>query len=748
MKNEPNDKSQRSHELHTTTSHRQPTNREGIIKTILLAAATAAGCGLAVADQDDRNDRGAGAGASELRQFIGEQVGGIQKLMVPAKNEDLPQPLLANGRPDPQFQTTEAKRYLGKLLFHDPARATRIIPEFGGILSHSGSASCGTCHLGEAASKAGTLLNFATGAEGRGYTDAKGNFIARRRPLPDLPLLRQSPLFPGDALVDALPTLTDIYRLADGTIEVNTPARGRRPLPENTYPDDAPDTRPAATQLLATGRLDALDSVGRNPLSIIGAAFNNRLLFGGLAGEPDQTHGALNPFQQPAQENVALLLLDAHRLLDDDPSRPGQPVRFQSAVLEKIPVYRKLFRDAFPAEAVSAPGCVPQSAPAPGACDALINNLTVVRATATFMRTVVTRDTPWDHFLAGDNRALTSKQRRGAKLFFTKAEDGGAGCFTCHSGPMLNKQVNDPDVAGVGRFVEENFFNLGLNDHPLQALNRAARNDPDHVDEGRREITFRDDHAFKFRTLTLRQIKDAVFYFHGGSFTSVKDVVQYFNAGVPQNAKAAAAGTLTPRFTNPRGSGSPRGLGLNNAQVDDLTDFIENALYDPAFVHFHPNSPTDTIKLNERDVKYSVYRPDLAALGAVDGRPGSGSPQDNDDALSRRDMGLEFLDVTGQLHATRRDSGPSAQHTLRLTNNSTSIVDTHLIVIVKGLSRHIRLLNASGTTTTGDPYLRVFLPNGVLSPGQSIERTLRFAGRSGRDDVHYSLQFLSGQGKP
>ena len=106
------------------------------------------------------------------------------------------------------------------------------------------------------------------------------------------------------------------------------------------------DSRPAAVQLLATGRLDALDSVARNPLSIIGAAFNNRLLFGGFAGEPDATHGALNPFHHPAQENVALLLLDAHRLLDDDPLRG--PVRFQSAVLEQIPVYRSCSAMRFP----------------------------------------------------------------------------------------------------------------------------------------------------------------------------------------------------------------------------------------------------------------------------------------------------------------------------------------------------------------------------------------------------------------
>ncbi len=739
-------------------THQPLSHSRGGLVSVLAVSLLLVASGIAAAQ---------GNSSTQLRRFVDQQVGGIQKMMVPAHNTELPQPRLANGSPDPQLQTTEAKRYLGKLLFHDPARATRIIPEFGGIPEHSGSASCGTCHLGEAASKSGTLFNFATGGEGRGFTDAVGNFIARRRPLPNLPILRQTPLFPGDARVDALPTLTDIYLLADGTTEVNTPARGRRPLPGDTT-----DTRPAAIQLLATGRLDALDSVARNPLSIIGAAFNNRLLFGGLAGEPDETHGALNPFQQAAQENVALLLLDAHRLLDDDPLRGA--VRFQSAVLEQIPVYRKLFRDAFPAEAAMATGCVPESAPVAGACDNLINNLTIVRATATFMRTVVTRNTPWDRFLAGENGALTPAQRRGARLFFTSARSGGAGCYTCHSGPMLNKQVNDPDLAGVGQFVEENFFNLGLGDHPLQALNRAARNDPNHLDEGRREITFRDSDAFKFRTLTLRQLRDARFFFHNGSLTSVKDVVRYFNAGVPQNAQAAAASSFTTRFSHPRGPGSPRGLGLSDDQVDDLTDFIENALYDPAFVHFDPNSTTDTIKLNERDVTYSVYRPDLAVLGAVDGRPGSGRPQDNDDALSRRDAGLEFLDVTNQVSvaliagSSRRDDddgdrpgadgdhegerhggrGGEERRVYRLTNNGTSPVDTHLLVIARGLSFQVEMTNASGRTSTGDPYRRVFLPNGVLAPGQSIDVALRFRRHRQSPPVSFALQLLSGQGTP
>ena len=208
--------------------------------------------------------------------------------------------------------------------------------------------------------------------------------------------------------------------------------------------------------------------------------------------------------------------------------------------------------------------------------------------------------------------------------------------------------------------------------------------------------------------------------------------------------------------------------------MDDLTDFIENALYDPAFVHFDPNSTTDTIKLNKRDVTYSVYRPDLAALGAIDGRPGSGRPQDNDDALSRRDAGLEFLDVTSRVNvaliaAGSRDSDddggrPGAddaregedhegrageeQRVYRITNNGTSPVDTHLLVIARGLSVQVEMTNASGITSTGDPYLREFLPDGVLLPGQSIVATLLFKRHGHAPPVSYTLVLLSGQGNP
>lgn len=55
-------------------------------------------------------------------------------------------------------------------------------------------------------------------------------------------------------------------------------------------------------------------------------------------------------------------------------------------------------------------------------------------------------------------------------------------------------------------------------------------------------------------------------------------------------------------------------------------------------------------------------------------------------------------------------------------------MDTHLIVIVQGLERGVRLANASGMTRMGAPYLRVHLANGVLRSGESIVQKLEFKG--------------------
>jgi hypothetical protein len=728
--------------------------------------------------------------AAELRGYIGHQVGGIQKLVVPPDNASIPVPPPPPALPgypanDPyRYQTTEAKRYLGKLLFHDPVRTLRVnanegqpvnLPAgtaFGGTVSAADpnvqaiynataqTGGCGSCHFGEAATKAGAQINLHVGAEGRSYTDENGNFIVRRRTQPILTKQRNAPIFPGDTLVDALPTLTDIDCFTAqppgaALVRYQCPTGAGNPLVTTPAPFYHPE-RTLPTALLATGRLDELDSVGRTSMSVIGFAFNNRLLFGGFAGSPpfDPSNpllASLNPLNDPAGENITLLLLDAHRMIN-----------FQSAAIlgnENSAAFVQLFREAFPKEAAAAGNDLTK----------LVNEDTVLRATATFLRTVVTRNTPFDKFLAGDDRALSHAQKRGARLFFTPATQGGAGCFSCHSGPMLNKQPNDPDVAGIGAFVEENFFNVGIGDHPVQALNALARGKlnpnntgpdgfPYHAeDTGRQEITQKPDHSdlFKFRVLTLRQLKDAGNFFHNGTLTKIREVVEYFNKGMPQDPTAGAAATLSTRFSYPRGPGSQRGLGLSDRQVDDLTDFVENGLYDPAFRTFDPESTTDAFQPHERDLTYSKYRPDLVALSPKlkDGLMLSGLAIDNNDPLSRRDEGVDApIDVTSQaaISLLDRDTDGNRQTDVyRITNSSRSIIDTNLLIVVRGLPSGVTLNGRhSGITSTGEPYLRVFLRDGVLMPGASTEQTLHFKRLQGSAPLRYSLDLLSGQGNP
>ncbi len=744
---------------------RQPIRSRGRpgLATIVMATAVATtlyACG-GSSDDAPANDTSANA----VRALIASETpGGISKLVIPATDAGIPVPAAPAGYPG-RFDMTEAKRFLGKLLFHDPVRTDRVninagqpldfptATAFGGTIgvtdSPNGSApsgtfgtgttaqveavrmqtvgtgSCGSCHIGESGGKAGQLLNFNTGGEGRGYTDEAGRFIARRRPMESLIKLRDEPLFPGDSLVDALPTLTDIFMLA-GQRTVTTPALFYHNIGDPSL------------SILQSGRLDQLDSVGRLSPSMVGFAFNNRLLFGGFGGEPSATPGSLQPpsillnppFDDPAQENLTFLLLDAHRMLGN-----------QNPRLQAIPAFVQAFREAFPAEAAKADA-------SDGTPNDLINDFTVARATSTFLRTAVARNTPYDRFLAGDNAALTDSQLKGANLFFTKATQGGAGCVACHSGPMLNKQPNDPDLNGVGAFVEENFANIGIGDHPVQALNAFARGkatDYHAEDTGREEVTHVAADKYKFRSLTLRQLRDAGQFFHSGSMTNVRSVVEYFNAGIPQDRTAGAEANLDARFTSPRGTGT-RGLGLTPDQVGFLTDFLENGLYDSTFAgSFQPTAD---------DLNYSVKHPSLAAKGAVDGVLLSGRAIDDNDPLSRRDQGLEFLDVTARTDMNVSTSGST--DTWVITNKSASVIDTHLLVIVKGLPPGVTVNAAEQTRNqalpggvasgepVGQPTYRIFLPDGVLSKGASTSVKIV---RTGGSSSSYQLKLLSGQGK-
>src|SRR5271165_4453274 len=121
MKNEPQGHLRLPVKRHGDTSTSKPVDRH-LFQT-QVARAGAHGlllislCGIAAAQGDS---------PTQLRQFIDQQVGGIDKLEVPATDAAIPLPRMPDGTVNPRYQTTEAKRYLGKLLFHDPVRTARI----------------------------------------------------------------------------------------------------------------------------------------------------------------------------------------------------------------------------------------------------------------------------------------------------------------------------------------------------------------------------------------------------------------------------------------------------------------------------------------------------------------------------------------------------------------------------------------------------------------------------------------------
>ena len=125
------------------------------------------------------------------------------------------------------------------------------------------------------------------------------------------------------------------------------------------------------------------------------------------------------------------------------------------------------------------------------------SELSLRRALASFVRTIVSGDSPYDHFLRGDEGALAPPARRGLTLFFAKA-----GCFRCHpSGTLTN----------------DGFFNDGSY--------------VDGGDPGRRAVTGRTGDLGKFKVPGLRNVGVTAPYMHDGSVPDLEAVVERYARG-------------------------------------------------------------------------------------------------------------------------------------------------------------------------------------------------------------------------
>jgi cytochrome c peroxidase len=653
----------------------------------VFAACGSGGNGTSGADDDVTSD--------DVYQMMDKEVGGVAKFQFPTKYENLPLPQNTDGTPNKTLKITKPLVDLGRFLFADPALTTHVVtraenPACSGDPSASEGGSCIACHFPAAGGgKAGQEIGINVGGEGLFIKDASGAVTVRRRVRP--------------GFKDYAPTLVQ--------------------------------QKDASGKVLNDGNCDQTDIVGRNPPQITVAGYNTRLLLGGLAGQPKSAPVNANPDDLPALLNIAQALRIVHRMNGDDQAIEPQG-KGESQTLRGIPAYKLLFSRAYPELAN-------------GSIENLINSRTIFRATAAFMMaSTLPRNAPFERFIAGNRGALTQAEMRGAMLFFKRATDGGAGCVSCHAGPSFNKQANDTNLS----FVEENFINIGVEPNHIIAaqLTGTALGKPNNQDRGRGEVTQKAVDDFKFRVPTVLQLCGGTHFMHNAKFTKLRDVVKYFNDGVPQSSISGA--TADRRFTYPRGANMPRGLGLSDRQIDDLTVFMESGLCDPSLVNFDPDSTTEPLLPN---MKYSTYDPELSKTpGVVDGMLPSGRPVGSNDALTRRDYGLEFLNVTQKITpgapvVTNANAGAEQQDVVALTNKSTDIVDTHLIVVVRNLPTGVSMLNAEGITKDGMPYLRVYLSDGVLVPGNRMSVTLRFKRKTVNAPVNgYSLGFLSGQGNP
>jgi cytochrome c peroxidase len=234
---------------------------------------------------------------------------------------------------------------------------------------------------------------------------------------------------------------------------------------------------------LPKGIGDGMKTLGRHTPTILNVAYGDLMFWDGRADSLETQ--ALGPIQSAAEMNLPL----------------DQAVQRIAA----IPGYKTLFSKAYPGEPI---------------CDK-----TIAKAIATFERTVVSSDAPFDRWIAGDNQAISVQAKQGFDLF-----NGKAGCAQCHSG---------------WNFTDGGFHDIGLPDPDL----------------GRGALLKLDAMQHAFKTPTLRNATLRAPYMHNGSESSLESVIDFYDSG-SQTQRSSVSPEIRP-------------LHLSTAEKNQLIAFIE-----------------------------------------------------------------------------------------------------------------------------------------------------------------------------
>ncbi len=200
----------------------------------------------------------------------------------------------------------------------------------------------------------------------------------------------------------------------------------------------------------------------------------------------------------------------------------------------------------------------------------------VMKAIATFERTVVAGDSPFDKWYFGkDKSAMSEAAVRGFQVFL-----GDGRCVSCHT--------IEQDHA---LFTDNRFHNIGVGINRIQDritdiapaflrrkaegidVDKAVLTDPASSELGRFAVTDGLDELGAFKTPTLRNVAVTAPYMHDGSVATLREVVVHYNNGGVTNK-----GDKVNDFL----SGGIRELNLDEQQIADLVAFME-ALTSPQF---------------------------------------------------------------------------------------------------------------------------------------------------------------------
>ena len=322
------------------------------------------------------------------------------------------------------------------------------------------------------------------------------------------------------------------------------------------------------------GRAQGLGSSGelhpRGPMSLVNVAYSPVLTWA-------------NPLVRTLEKQAQV------PLFGDDPVELGMTGK-EDLLVERLKGderYRKLFGAAFPAEAEP------------------ISLRTVTQAIASFERTILSGDSPYDRYRNGDNsNAISDSAKRGEALFFSERLE----CFHCHGGFNFTGSVDYLDKG----FAEVEFHNTGL-------YNLKGQFSYPEPNLGLYNFTHQDEDVGKFKAPTLRNIALTAPYMHDGSIATLEDVIDHYSAG----GRTVQTGPNTGiGADNPNKSEFVKHFDLTAAERNDVLEFLKSltdttVLVDPALSDpFAPNNTTSSVAVPHYVLRGEVVQVYLEA-GAV-----------------------------------------------------------------------------------------------------------------------------------